>query len=215
MLKLNINADEIFKKTFEETTKIENLEHANSVVFIDETRREHVCFISTINFKNYKKYVCFWCRYSITENPIGCPITYLPSQEVSMFKTKTGNEIFIINEDVMTKVDDNKQFIEKNYYISDGIFCSFNCCQAFINDHEHDSRYNYSTFLLAKIFQELTNSFEPIMPANHWRTIECYGGFQTITQFRSGFNKYKILYFGQVKFNSLGYLYEPILSFNI
>ena len=41
---------------------------------------------------------------------------------------------------------------ENEYYETDGIFCSFNCCQAFINENKHNPLYEHSTFLLNKIF---------------------------------------------------------------
>ena len=41
------------------------------------------------------------------------------------------------------------------YYETDGIFCSFNCCQSYINDNKHIRLYDNSHMLLLKMYNDL------------------------------------------------------------
>ena len=106
---------------------------------------------------------------------------------------------------------------ENNNYYTDGIFCSFNCCKAFIYDNEHKQLYKKSDTLLNNIFYTLFNTTE-IDVAPSWRILEKFGGDKTIQQFRDSFHKYE--YFNidnyileQPKMYSVGFLFEERIKF--
>jgi hypothetical protein len=90
--------------------------------------------------------------------------------------------------------------IPKNYYLTDGVFCSFNCTAAYINDNKHNRLYNESHILLNRIYNKITSGtaagelrrgieLKAVFPAPHWRTLKEYGGHLTIKQFRDSFGK--------------------------
>ena len=79
--------------------------------------------------------------------------------------------------------------VNSKSYSTDGIFCSFNCCIAFINDNSHIYKYNNSIHLLQTIYKQIFDNFIKITPASSWRLLETFGGTQTIETFRSNFNK--------------------------
>ena len=77
----------------------------------------------------------------------------------------------------------------KEYYITDGIFCSFNCCLAFIKDNWYNSMYSNSETLLNQIYNKLFNNTQKFLEAPSWRLLKDYGGGLTIQEFRQSFNK--------------------------
>ena len=108
--------------------------------------------------------------------------------------------------------------VENNYYLTDGIFCSFNCCLAFIKSNWYNNLYSESEVLLNQIYYSLFDKNMKIMKAPSWRLLQVYGGSQTITEFRQDFNKVKyksmdeyISEFPTCK--SIGFLYEKKIKF--
>jgi hypothetical protein len=102
---------------------------------------------------------------------------------------------------------------DESYYVTDGIFCSFNCCMAFINENKHNKLYANSKMLLLQLYNTLNETNrELINSAPHWRTLKSYGGFITIEKFRQGFTKYVYEDHGSVVetpgFNAMRTLYE-------
>lgn len=158
------------------------------------------------------KYNCFWCKHPFKYLPIGCPIDFIPTLATKKYVSCINNDVYRILENISeTQPQPNNDFISyenKNYYTTDGIFCSFNCCQAYINDNSNLTLYKNSSALLIKIYIEFIESkielksTEDIFinPAPHWRTLAVYGGFLTISEFRSSFNK--IIYTLSGKSNS-------------
>jgi len=216
------------------TTKLSELNNNNEknipniVSFLDETKKTHNCFISMIDWQskldvNLLRYHCFWCRNPFNTLPLGCPINYKPCQAMKKYYSNISKDTYTIKEDITSQrkelLDDNINLTQKHYfYETDGIFCSFNCCQAFINDSKHNKLYDNSTILLLKIYNDLMNTkLKIIFPAPHWRTLEHYGGHLNILQFRDGFNKIDYEYHGITRtipiFASVGMLYEEKIKF--
>lgn len=157
------------------------------------------------------KYNCFWCKHPFKYLPLGCPIDYIPTLATKQYVSCINNDVYRLMENISeTQLKQNNliSYENRNYYTTDGIFCSFNCCQAYINDNSHLTLYKNSSSLLIKIYIEFLEStledFKPesifINPAPHWRTLSVYGGFLNITEFRSSFNK--IIYTLSGKSNS-------------
>jgi len=231
----NINTVE--NKVPENTTKISDLTTNRNtpeiISFIDEAKKAHKCTISMIDFNTNKEigqsntYDCFWCRTPIPNNimAIGCPIKYVPTQAVKSYYSEISKDKYTIKENITTKrnasinkEESNLTIIDKNYYLTDGIFCSFNCCMAYIEDNKHNSLYDMSEGLLLKMYHDIhPTKVVSIDEAPHWRKLKQFGGDLTIEQFRESFNKIEYQNHGFMscfpKFKSVGVLFEEKLKF--
>ena len=227
------------------TTKIEELEIVKKtpdiVSFLDESKRLRKCTVSMINFSEKKKYKCFWDKNTIPENvkPIGCPIRYVSSRAIKTYNSEMTKEKYVISEPVTEKrikslknrKDDRFSIDKKGYYETDGIFCSVNCCMAFIQDPENKRNplYQNSESLLLQMYMEMHSAGGnggdstgvdgedydnlEIIPAPHWRTLVDFGGTMTIKQFRETFNKVMYINHGVISCRSLGNLFEDQIKF--
>lgn len=220
------------------TTKISELSvNRNTpeiISFIDEAKKSHKCTISMVDFTTKTEfpqssvYDCFWCRNPIprTVMAIGCPIKYIPTQAVKTYYSEISKDKYTIKENITSKrktaisktPNDSLDIIEKDYYLTDGIFCSFNCCMAYIEDNKHNSMYDMSEMLLLKMYHDFyPTKVQVIDEAPHWRKLKQCGGDLTIEEFRESFNKIDYQEHGFVsripKFQSLGVLFEEKLKF--
>jgi hypothetical protein len=223
------------------TTKISDLSSNKNIPdiisFFDEAKKTHKCVISMIDFntqkeilssKNISIYDCFWCRNNIPSNvtPIGCPIKYVPSQAVKTYYSEISKDFYTIKENITSKKtqeldfsgDNRIDIVNKNYYLTDGIFCSFNCCMAYIIENRTNSMYALSEMLLLKMYNDINPSTVPfIEEAPHWRKLKQCGGDLSIDQFRYSFNKIEYKNHGLVNktpaFKSIGVLFEEKLKF--
>jgi hypothetical protein len=160
------------------------------------------------------KYHCFWCKNPFNNMPLGCPISHKPSKISKKYVSVITQNEYEICEPVMSlPINDN------SYYLTDGVFCSFNCCIAYMNDNKKDPLYNNSSMLLSKMYNEMFgHPSVDIPPAPHWRTISQYGGYMNITEFRESFDKVEYQNHGVLmdisnKMTSISLLYEPKLKF--
>lgn len=200
------------------------------VSFLDETKRLRHCNISMIDYSSGKdvnllRYNCFWCKHPFDTQPIGCPIKYIPSKAVKTMYSHTSRDTYIIYENITTNKrlqlneTDKLKLDKKEKYDSDGVFCSFNCCKEWIDDHTHIAMYDRSDTLLTKIYNKIHNTKIKSLPgAPHWRQLKEYGGNLNILEFRKGFNKVEYSQHGNMKllpeFVPVSRLYEQKLNFN-
>ena len=226
--------------------------HTESISFLDETKRMYQCCISMIDFNsgdnvtNLTNYYCFWCKHPFETNPIGCPIRYVSNKGVKNYYSEISKDKYIIKENVteykknLLSSSEESRFIfipiksnnssnisnitiqDNSYYLTDGIFCSFNCCKAYINENNYNSLYEHSNFLLTKLYNELIKylkkeNMKNINPAPHWRLLKVYGGHLSINQFRESFNKtqyeFHDIVFLKNKFKPLTNLFEEKINF--
>ena len=106
----------------------------------------------------------------------------------------------------------------KDYYSTDGIFCSFNCCKAFIKENKHNKLYENADILLTKLYEDMYNVKNIVInPSPNWRLLIEYGGYLTIQQFRDNFNKTTYESHGVIRntdiFKPIATLYEEKLNF--
>lgn len=234
------NIDESSQKPPINTTKISELSTSKNtpeiVSFFDEAKKFHKCTVSMVDFQTQKVlsddfinlFDCFWCRNSIPRNvyPIGCPIRYISNQVVKNYYSEISKDFYTIKEnitgiklqDLKDSHDDRLEVVDKNYYLTDGIFCSFNCCMAYISENKTKSMYVLSEMLLLKMYNDIYLFKVPyIEEAPHWRKLKQYGGDLSIEQFRDSFNKIEYKDYGYIsdnpKFKSLGVLFEEKLKF--
>ena len=207
-----------------------DLKNPESISFIDESKRSRHCTISCIDLStntstDLLRYNCFWCRHNFDSRPIGCPVNYVHNKLVKSYYSELSKEVYTIKEFISNskkpeKLNSNSQastsmkLFKNNYYITDGVFCSFNCCRAFILDNKHNPTYDLSDMLLKKMYVELTgNKCDIIDPAPHWRMLNEYGGNMTINHFRKCFNKIEFDSHGTIKFMPLQHIFEEKIKF--
>jgi hypothetical protein len=222
-------------------TKINDLtsSHApRTISFSDEVKRLRICNISMIDFNTKNNincynhdYNCFWCHnpFDETIGGIGCPIKYVSNKAIKNYYSEISKDVYTINENITTKCKDrmkinnnvNLKIKEGEYYETDGIFCSFNCCKSFIEDNRHRKLYHQSMYLLTKIYKQIYKIDKiknlQIISAPHWRMLEEYGGNLTIKKFRNNFNKVEYENHGVIKLipeiKPIGMLFEEKLKF--
>ena len=220
------------KEDSKQTTKLSELNNqeksTENISFLDEAKKAHSCQISMIDFTSNKsvnllRYHCFWCRHPFESQPIGCPIKYISTQATKKYYSYISKDTYTIKENV---TEDSKKKINSQqftvtddiYYQTDGVFCSFNCCQSYINDNKHNVLYNHSNILLLKIYNDLIDKkMTTIPPAPDWRLLDHYGGYLNIIQFRENFNKISYENHGYTKplpqFLPIGKLFEAKINF--
>lgn len=188
-------------------------------------------------------YSCFWDRNPIPSGttPIGCPIRYVPSKVRKSYHSEISKELYSILEGVTPKKEvvllgtevskrGGASLLKKgnislstqnnNYYETDGIFCSFNCCMAYILSVEIHTNplYRFSENLLMKMYNDFYDNNDrdstplEIIPAPHWRLLKEYGGTLTIGEFRETFNRICYVDHGLI-FSGSGVLFEDQIKF--
>ena len=176
------------------TTKISELDMTKgtppTLSFLDESKSTHVCHISMIDFMsrmnvNLLRYHCYWCRHPFDSRPIGCPINYVPSHAEKKYYSCISRDTYTIKENVTSnrrKDLKNNNSIKSNiclqigeYYETDGVFCSFNCCKSWINDNKHNRLYDSSNMLLMKMYNQImdtkNSNYTPRTQLAYTRTI--------------------------------------------
>lgn len=100
-----------------------------------------VTMIDCISKKSISDHIkCFWCRSEFDTRPIGCPLQFIPSQVVKQFHSQITNESYNICQNITQAqqsipLNENDYILNKGYYKTEGCFCSFNCCLAYIDEH--------------------------------------------------------------------------------
>jgi hypothetical protein len=173
--------------------ELQNISHIQSN--IDDTNI--ITMIDSIKKSQIERTFCFWCRNAFDGRPIGCPIRYVSSKIHKKCISDISKESYVINQSItekscMSYTPKDNELISHGYYETDGVFCTFNCCLAWIEDNYHDPLYKNSSSLLLKLY---TDIFKPtkivkIFPAPSWRLLVDYGGTLSIENFRKSFNEY-------------------------
>lgn len=138
-----------------------------------------------------KSSICFWDKQPFTGKPVKCPL-YLKSKQTVIKKKE-----YYINHNIpefdKKEKDNVHRVIEKTIVFND-VFCSNECCLAYINDLiDSDPIYRSSKIIF------LSENSSKIRPANHWRTLDVFGGFLTIKEFRSNNRKFKLVQTNVIK----------------
>jgi hypothetical protein len=198
------------------------------VSFLDESKKLHQCVVSMIDFSTNTetvllRYNCYWCRHPFNSIPIGCPVKYVSSQAIKSYYSEISKDIYTIKENITVSrsnsITDPRIIIKKKeFYETDGIFCSFNCCKAYIKDNKHNRLYDMSDILLIKMYNDVMKCKSFIIdPAPHWRLLREYGGNLTVSEFRNSFNKIDYECHGNIKsfpeYRSAGMLFEEKIKF--
>jgi len=199
------------------TTPIDGLSLNNTdsklFSYFDESKKTHRCFCTMVNQDNEPlpsktTTCCFWCRNQFSSAPIGIPLRYVWSQSVKSYYSEITKDTYQIRENISIKkrqqlealksapetIGENSYEVDINinkneYYITDGVFCSFNCAYAYILDNEQNPDYTLSKSLIINMYERLFEAEFTIFAAPNWRLLSQYGGHLTIDEFREQFNK--------------------------
>lgn len=180
-------------------TKIDELNFTSSSHMIShETKNLSVTMIDYIKKQKLPETLserCWWCRNPFETKPIGCPLRYETQTIIKTFTSDVSKEHFVLEQPLPAdeKVDDEEYTVLPSYYETDGVFCSFNCCRAFIEEQLFSSKvkhmYKDSMYLLMKMYCDTHGQYpSKLRPAPSWQLLKEYGGYMTIQEFRSGFN---------------------------
>jgi len=196
----------------------------HEVSYIHEQNKQLTkCHLSTINLSfeegcnntdNIFKYNCFWCRHPFVNEPVGCPIKCESNKILKTYKSAINNQSYnLIDEVPKSKINTD----DKSIYTTDGIFCSFNCCVAYIEDNKNNNLYDKSYMLLLKLYRDMTGfNASKISPAPDWRLIDRYGGHLNINEFRSELDTVKYIRKGMIRhgprFNPVSWIYDRKLQ---
>ena len=177
-----------------------------SVSFVDE--KNDKCLVTMLDWISKDKYpiktnkLCYWCKHSFDSKPIGCPIKFINSRIEKSYISHITKDKYYMKENVtktkLLKIMEHKKdsidikLIENEYYLTDGIFCSFNCIIAYINENSHDLFYSESKMLTYSMYKELIGKDATrIKGAPHWRLLKAFGGPFSIEEFRQTFNVFE------------------------
>jgi hypothetical protein len=154
-----------------------------------ETRQESVRTIlneTQINFDSSDQQInpvkCFWCRNNFSGEVFSIPVRYNPSHYpvpngTAETKSFVEKEVSVAERKMM-QAESIPVVVEENFDL-DGIFCSGECRQAFLESNIQDPIYKDSIALL-KMYDG--NKY---VPAMSWRTLSDYGGNLSIDEFRN------------------------------
>lgn len=192
------------------TTKISDLDTPQTrktMVFMGPSKQLHKCNVSMIEHNKGTElsntYSCFWCRNRFDNLPIGCPIKHIPDNIEYSYDSIINSKTYKINEATGS-----------SRYITDGAFCSFNCCMTYIEDNRTNVLYRHSKQLLLKMYNDMFNTkTTSISAAPHWRILKEYGGNLEIDDFRASFDRMEYKDHGKIKMISECHLYEKKLKF--
>jgi hypothetical protein len=224
------NISTIEKEDLTKTTRISDIitqeSSDNMISFLDENKRKYSASVSMVDWmKNNKLPLsthvkCFWCRHSFSTNPIGCPIKYINSIIEKSYMSYITKDRYYMKENV-THVkfdevlkDDLSDMIHitplpKNYYLTDGCFCSFNCMIAFIRDNNHDLFYKESYALAHGMYYDFYGKRAHLKSAPHWRLLSDFGGTKSITEFRDSFDNVSFEHMFTVRdVRTIGHVYK-------
>ena len=182
-----------------------------SVTFLDENKKENRCAATMIDLLSQAfipdktDIKCYWCKHNFDWKPIGCPIKYVNTIIEKSYISHITKDKYYMRENILKSklkyMIDQKQFeiiaFPFDHYMTDGIFCSFNCTLAFIKDNNHDVFYKESYSLLHCLYYNLVGKkIAKIIPSAHWRLLKDFGGPFSIEEYRSKFNlvDYKFMF---------------------
>ena len=207
----------------ENVTKLADL-YANkheTISFLDDSKKTRTASLLMVDINDINHsghYNCFWDRHPIGMiKPIGCPVEYVFSQGIRDYVSEISKNRYLIRESltkkslerIMQAKSKDIGFISQDFYLTDGIFCSFNCCLAFIKENYRNHLYKNSEQLLYKLyFETFGKKIKLITPANHWRSLLIYGGDMTIDQFRNNLESVDYNFQGTMNLRPISHVYE-------
>lgn len=140
---------------------------------------------------------CWWCRSPFHSLPIGCPLKYSSPTTTSPIDRQR-------MADKLTAANFPPTPIEKlDFFETEGYFCSFPCCKAYIISQRSSIKYKDSAALLGLLYTTIYGSKASFPTAPSWKILKEYGGHLTIQEFR--------MTFGQLEYNETINIRRPYM----
>jgi hypothetical protein len=195
--------------------------------FLDESRRMRTTTLTQPHMKD--DLWCWWCKHSFEGSSWGCPLQLAAHVSHHTYVSAISKTRYTLAE----KTTSDPQ--ERCSYITDGSFCSMNCCYAWAQDNDSKPEYSTTKYLLTKMYNQACvpkqcvefvcdkdgprQSSDHVLPpaAPHWRLLRRFGGYLTIEQFRKDFGKITYVPMGEmvpsVNYVSISNCFEEKLKF--
>ena len=124
---------------------------------------------------------CWWCRNEFQGNIFSIPVSYIRSHYPipnGTAETKSFVEKEVTRAERKMMQEEGVPVTVEESFKLDGIFCSGECRQAFLEEHINEKTYRDSIALLVKYDRTKYS------PAMSWKKLKEYGGNLTIEEFR-------------------------------
>lgn len=179
-------------------TKIEDLgladvsHHSNHPSF--EMKEHEVSFFHLRSIVDQKRLpmstdICCWhCTESFKSRPLGFPIAYVPSFYASVFKSdKDDAQPVVYRHNIYQprKEEMKAEVYKRDYFETEGIFCSFPCMIAYGSQRKNQIEYAASRGLIYRLHKKLYNKDLVWRCAPDVRLLKKFGGHLSIEDFRS------------------------------
>ena len=206
----NIDLSGVDRKKIKHNHGIETNE---KIKIYDEIKHAKELWTCPRNIKETSTTIrCHWDHHTFDGMGIFCPLAYRPKQVAKIglgeVKQRPGIGVadsnlngYVIKEnipkskDISTLLNKNLLEITDAYYEVDGVFCSPECCLAYINDEK--TKVGGSKFMDSeRLLHFMLGVTSKISPANNFRLLNAYGGNLTIEQFRKNNKSIKYEYYG-------------------
>ena len=200
----NLNKDKEDSRTITKITDVISPDVEYSITFLDENKKDFNCVATMVDAMSDNKLPsstsikCFWCKHNFEWIPIGCPIKYVNPLIEKSYISQITKDKYYMRENIIKSKLKNLNNIDQNFdiislpfdhYLTDGIFCSFNCCLAFIKDNSYDILYKESYSLLHSMYFDMVGkNMAKIIKSPHWRLLKDFGGNLSIEDFRKNLN---------------------------
>ncbi len=189
---------------------------SEKLTFLDESKRLRSCTLAYADFENSPRW-CWWCKHMFDAPPWGCPLRIEASIIERKYTSAISKTSYTLRE--KEESDINKEIM----YVTDGMFCSINCCKAWAVSNKKNNMYSQTPFLLHKMYNQVrgkSDDWIDLPPAApDWRLLERFGGYLSIHQFRQDFDKIEYIPMGisetqiVVKFRPIARCFEEKLKF--
>lgn len=165
---------------------------------------------------------CFHDCHQFDTPPLFCPIKYHPSKYVYNIFNQMTKELTTVRVSITEKererierdsnkhnnekdkikdnhISDSQKIIKGGIFEGDGIFCSFECILAFLEDKKNDNIYRNSRTLILKLYRHFFGYLpkKNLVSAPSKRMLKMFGGPLNIQQFRASFQKIEFINTGQ------------------
>lgn len=160
-----------------QSTRISDLQHfTQNITVVDELKNAHNARVSMSQQANLSQAHCYWDRHPlpVATTPVFCPVDRKQTPRIKTYVSHINGKPY--------KIQDSMQLSEHHEYFVDGVFCSVECCLAFIYDQQHNPLYQQSELYLREIYTLKDQKCAP-----HWRLLSAYGGNLSIEEFRNSF----------------------------
>jgi hypothetical protein len=124
---------------------------------------------------------CFWCRNSFSGKIYSIPTKYIPSHYPvpnGTAETKSFVEKEVTRAERKMMEEEGTPVTMGETFELDGVFCSGECRQAYLEEHIQEPIYRDSVALL-RMYDRVG-----YVPAMSWRLLRTYGGLYDIEEFR-------------------------------